>query len=75
MNQDKIERFALAQFLSDWDDSLTYKQVLESLYDDEDDHTVVWQPFEDFPTYKVAQFIEEMVISMNHWFKEEITND
>lgn len=75
MNQDKIERFALAQFLSEWEDGLTYKQVLESLYADEDDNTVVWQPFEDFPTYKVVEFIEDMVISMNHWFKEEITND
>lgn len=74
MNQDKMERFALAQFLSEWPDDLTYKQVLENLYA-EDEDVVVWQPFEDFPTYKVVEFIEEMVISMNYWFKEEITND
>lgn len=74
MNQEKIERFALCQFLSEFPDKVEYKEVLRLIYE-EDEEVTVWQPFEDFPAYKIVEFIEDMVISMNHWFKEEITND
>jgi hypothetical protein len=73
MNQQKIEQFVLMQFLSDYPDNVKYEKVLDLIMD-EDERVSVWQPFEDYEPCWVVEHIEEMVISMNRWFKEEITN-
>jgi hypothetical protein len=73
MNQQKIEQFALGQFLNDYPDDMSYHNVLDLILD-EDDSVTIWQPFEDHSPNWVVNQIEGMVISMNCWFKEEITN-
>jgi hypothetical protein len=74
MNQQKIEQFALCQFLCDFPDSMDYHSVLDLILD-EDESISIWQPFEDHSPNWVVNQIEEMVTSMNYWFKEEITNE
>jgi hypothetical protein len=73
MNQQKIEQFALSQFLSDYPDDTAYHNILDLILD-EDDSVVIWQPFEYCSPNQVVNHIEEMVTSMNYWFKEEIEN-
>jgi hypothetical protein len=73
MNQQKIEQFALGQFLNDYPDDMSYHNVLDLILD-EDDSVTIWQPFEDHSPNWVVNQIEEMVTSMNYWFKEEIEN-
>ena len=74
MNQRKIEQFVLGQFLSDYPDRVEYEKVLDLIMD-EDERVSVWQPFEDYESGWVVEHIEGMVLSMNCWFKEEITNE
>jgi hypothetical protein len=74
MNQQKIEQFVLGQFLSDYPDDTSYHDVLDFIYE-EDDSVVIWEPFEDYSPTQVVEHIEGMVLSMNCWFKEEITNE
>jgi hypothetical protein len=73
MNQQKIEQFALSQFLSDYPDDTAYHSVLDMILD-EDESISIWEPFEDHSPNWVVNQIEEMVTSMNYWFKEEIEN-
>ena len=70
MNQEKIERFALCHYLSEFPDKLEYEKVLDLIMD-EDEEVSVWQPFEDYSPAKVVEYIEEMVITLNYWFVEE----
>jgi hypothetical protein len=74
MNQQKIEQFALGQFLSEYPDGMSYHDVLDLIYE-EDDSVVIWEPFEHYSPTRVVEHIEGMVLSMNCWFKEEITNE
>jgi hypothetical protein len=70
MNQDKIERFALCHYLSEFPDKVEYEKVLDLIMD-EDEEVAVWQPFEDYEPGWVVEHIEEMVVTLNYWFAEE----
>jgi hypothetical protein len=72
MNQDKIERFALCYYLSEFPDKLEYEKVLDLIMD-EDDEISVWQPFEDYESSWVVDHIEEMVVTLNCFFAEEFS--
>jgi hypothetical protein len=55
------ESFALNQWLSDYPASMTYEGIIETLSDIDDGDTsdiTVWEVSSNFPTYKVADFIE-----------------
>jgi len=63
----KSETFALGEWLSEWPDNWSYRQVIDWLLDnddyhyseDEDDQRVwVWEPMEDFSGRQIVEYIE-----------------
>jgi hypothetical protein len=63
----KSEAFALGEWLSEWPENWSYRQVIDWLLnnddyhysEDEDDQRVwVWEPMEDFSGTQVVEYIE-----------------
>lgn len=63
----KSELFALGEWLSEWPEGWSYKQVINWLIDNDESHTYtdsdeervwVWEPMEDHSGTQVAEFIE-----------------
>lgn len=74
--QTKAENIALANFLSNVPDNLSYDDIIEKLYDDNfdgliDSEIVIWEPFEHFPASDVARYIEDLKDSVMWNFKTE----
>ena len=74
--QTKAENIALANFLANIPDSLSYDEIIESLsYDDEEDiiekEIDVWSPFENISSRDVARYIEDLKDSIIWNFKEQ----
>jgi hypothetical protein len=74
--QTKAENIALANFLSNVPDNLSYDDIIEKLYDDNfdgliDSEIVIWSPFEHFPASDVARYIEDLKDSVMWNFKKE----
>ena len=57
------ERFALNQWLSDYPDDMTYKQIIDEMVGEEEEWThdaiTVWEPVEHFTLRQVATFIDD----------------
>ena len=52
------QRYALANTLTDWNEKLTFEEVLEAIDDGEDEDTVtIWEPFE-YVAYELPTIIE-----------------
>jgi hypothetical protein len=63
------ESFALNQWLSDYPPSMTYEGIIETLSDIDDGDTsdiTVWEVAENFPTYRVAEFIEDTKLAYEY---------
>jgi hypothetical protein len=74
--QTKAENIALANFLSNVPDNLSYDGIIEKLYEDSfdgliDSDIVIWAPFEHFPASDVARYIEDLKDSVMWNFKKE----
>ena len=64
----KSELFALGEWLSEWPESWTYRQVVNWLIDNSDDHAYadceddervwVWELVEDYSGIQIADFID-----------------
>jgi hypothetical protein len=57
------ERVALGTFLSDWDETLTFDEVLEQIQDEEDDSDnapTIWEPFENYDKDDVVGWIQNL---------------
>jgi hypothetical protein len=62
----KSELFALGEWLSEWPDNWSYKQVINWLIDNNDSHTYasedekvwVWEMVEDYSGTQIADFID-----------------
>jgi hypothetical protein len=57
------ERVALGTFLSDWDETLTFYEVLEQIQDEENDSDnppAIWEPFENYDKDDVVRWIENL---------------
>ena len=54
------ENYALATFLTDWED-ITYDEIMEAFSEDEIPDTVtIWQPFEGYSCSDLMGFIENL---------------
>ena len=54
----KSQRFALANVLTDWDESLTYSEVLDKVFEGtDDDAVVIWEAYEDMSPVDVHERI------------------
>ena len=74
--QTKAENIALANFLSNSPDSMSYDEVIEALLNDSDNDLIekdiyIWSPFENFPASDVARYIEDLKDSVMWNFKTE----
>jgi len=74
--QTKAENIALANFLSNSPDSMSYDEVIEALLNDSDNDLIekdiyIWSPFENFPASDVARYIEDLKDSVMWNFKKE----
>ena len=64
----KSELFALGEWLSEWPENWTYKQVIDWLINNDDEHAYaddsnndrvwVWELVEDYSGTQIAEFIE-----------------
>jgi len=57
------ERVALGTFLSDWDETLTFDEVLEQILDEENDSDnapAIWEPFERYDRDDVVRWIQNL---------------
>lgn len=66
-NLSKAELFALGEWLSEWPDNWSYKQVIDWLIDndeshayanDDDERVWVWEMVEDYSGTQIAEFME-----------------
>jgi hypothetical protein len=74
--QTKAENIALANFLSNSPDSMSYDEVIGALLNDSDNDLIdkdiyIWSPFENFPASDVARYIEDLKDSVMWNFKME----
>ena len=74
--QTKAENIALANFLSNSPDNMSYDEVIEALLNDSDNDLIdkdiyIWSPFEHFPASDVARYIEDLKDSVMWNFKTE----
>jgi hypothetical protein len=74
--QTKAENIALANFLSNLPDSMSYDEVIGALLNDSDNDLIdkdiyIWSPFENFPASDVARYIEDLKDSVMWNFKME----
>lgn len=66
------QRFALNQFLSDYEETMSYGDILEQLHgdnyydDDNDEGIVVWEPYEDEDGGTVADMILSLQEDMDY---------
>lgn len=56
----KFETQSVNVFLSDYDDTLSYAEILTALEREEYELVSVWQPFEQFDGSELAGFIENL---------------
>lgn len=59
---------AISEYLSDWDDSLTNEELITALRNDDYEKVTVWEPFEDYAGYKVAELIESFAVRLSGIF-------
>lgn len=68
----KYEITALNTFLSEWDISENdYNKILEMIEDD-DESISIWEPFENYSSNKVIQFIEDLKDLLEQEFIERV---
>ena len=51
------EKFALNEWLSDYPENLTFDEVIDLIYE-EDESITPWQTIEHYPRHEIAGFIE-----------------
>ena len=58
----RSERVALGTFLSDWNEKLTFGEVLQQIQDedDSDDAPSIWEPFENYDRDDLVSWIENL---------------
>lgn len=61
------ERFALWEYLTDFDDAMEFKEVLRDLRKDGDSVTI-WEPYEDFDRAQLSGMIRQTAIEAAMWF-------
>ena len=73
------EQFALNQWLSWYEDDLTYAEILEIMKDPENSWSCeqldVWQTVENFPLDAVAEFIEDTKTAFENAVRHMQTSD
>lgn len=58
MRLTKSQLVAVSTFLTEWDNTLSYQQILEEVVNDQ--MVVVWEPFEGADMQDVADHIENL---------------
>jgi hypothetical protein len=53
------ERFALNQWLSDYPDDLTYDEIMDLMFNDDDEKITPWYLVEDHSLMQITHFIED----------------
>jgi hypothetical protein len=69
----KAEIAALATFLSDWNETISYEALLEAIV--EEDYSLyeisVWQPFEDYTGEQLADWIDDQNLFLKGLFESD----
>ncbi len=69
------EETAVGQFLSYWDDSLSYDDIITKLNDDDFELVSVWQPLEDYPSEFIIECIVNLKSSLEYNFPKGVINN
>jgi hypothetical protein len=63
LNMTTAQRFALNQWLTEYPETMSYEQIIETMVGDSEEWThddiTVWQVVENFTLRQVADFIED----------------
>ena len=75
--KDKIDniilKYAQGAFLSPSDEDLSPEEVMEELYEgNEDERVVIWEPLEWFDTERVARIIEDHEYCLKKYMLKEV---
>lgn len=83
--EQKAQDFAMGQILSEWEDGMTYEDIIEVLESDDPDQNerddgggwrvVAWQPYEMDEPWEVAQAMRDMVAELIRVFGDEVKYD
>ena len=65
----KIENWILGHYLSDYDESKDFDSIIDDLANDSES-IVIWEPFEDWNTGYLADYLVELRSSLIREFKE-----
>jgi DNA phosphorothioation-dependent restriction protein DptG len=78
--EQKAQDFALGQVLSEWEDGLSYEDILAVLESDNPDENerddgdgwrvIAWEPYENDEPWQIAQTIRDMVRDLVDTFRE-----
>jgi len=67
-----FQRFAAGHFLSDYPADMSWADLMEWLEEkedtDEDDKVKVWETFEHYNGYSVAELMQQMVSDLQEFF-------
>lgn len=58
------QNIALGNYLSAWDDTKSYDEILEAIAADDDDIATIWEPFEYHDPSDLIGFIEGLRYSV-----------
>lgn len=64
--QDYFLGVAISEYLSSWDDDMTNQQIIEALHNEDWDSVTIWEPFERYDGYRVAEMIEEFAARLSN---------
>lgn len=67
-----FERTAIEQYLSDYDNTLSYSEIMDRLDHDLYEDITVWQPFENEEGAIVASRIDDLFHTLEDTFNEKI---
>lgn len=57
---------AISEYLSDWEESLSNEEIIKALRNNAYENVTVWEPFEHYDGYKVAELIEDFAVRLNN---------
>lgn len=68
---ERIQNIVLSNVLTEWDDDLSYPQVLKAIADEEWDKAYPWEPLEDVSGQDLANMVCDIVHHVKRAIEEE----
>lgn len=70
--QERIQNIVLSNVLSEWDDELSYPQVLEAIANEAWDKAYPWEPLEDVSGQDLANMVCDIVYQVKRAIEEDL---